>query len=108
MLCRLQQQARHPQGAQHRAGRRLRLHARRPAYRAGHDGHLDHRSAHGAPQRGQHVGTGVVQQRQSVAKGTFRYTFTIPGTYTYICQVHSNMIGRIIVTTPTPPSTSAP
>lgn len=31
-------------------------------------------------------------------KGTFRFTFTQPGTYTYVCQVHPNMRGTVIVT----------
>jgi plastocyanin len=30
--------------------------------------------------------------------GTWAYTFTTPGTYHYICQVHPNMHGTIIVT----------
>jgi plastocyanin len=28
---------------------------------------------------------------------TFRYTFTTPGTYTYICQPHPRMVGTITV-----------
>jgi len=30
--------------------------------------------------------------------GTFTYTFTRPGTYTYDCQVHPNMTGTVTVT----------
>ena len=31
-------------------------------------------------------------------KGTFSFTFTAPGTYPYICQVHPTMRGTIVVT----------
>ena len=31
-------------------------------------------------------------------KGTFRYTFTTVGTYKYMCQVHPNMRGTVVVT----------
>jgi plastocyanin len=30
--------------------------------------------------------------------GTFSYTFTTPGTYPYLCQVHPSMRGTVIVT----------
>jgi plastocyanin len=30
--------------------------------------------------------------------GTFSFTFTSPGTYPYVCQVHPNMHGTIVVT----------
>ena len=29
--------------------------------------------------------------------GTFRFTFTVPGTYTYDCQIHPSMMGTVIV-----------
>jgi plastocyanin len=35
---------------------------------------------------------------QPVGKGTFRFTFTTAGTYTYECTVHTNMTGTIVVT----------
>ncbi|SRR5579871_6357700 len=31
-------------------------------------------------------------------KGTFSFTFTTPGTYPYLCQVHPAMRGTIVVT----------
>jgi plastocyanin len=31
-------------------------------------------------------------------KGTYRFRFTAPGTYDYICQVHPNMHGTVVVT----------
>jgi plastocyanin len=31
-------------------------------------------------------------------RGTFRFTFTRPGTYAYICQVHPYMRGTVVVT----------
>ena len=30
--------------------------------------------------------------------GTYSFTFTTPGTYNYVCQVHPNMHGTVIVT----------
>ena len=30
--------------------------------------------------------------------GTFSFTFTTPGTYPYLCQVHPSMTGTIVVT----------
>ena len=30
--------------------------------------------------------------------GSFSYTFSTPGTYTYYCDVHPNMVGTIVVT----------
>jgi len=29
--------------------------------------------------------------------GTFRFTFTQAGTYTYVCQIHPNMVGTVVV-----------
>jgi plastocyanin len=43
--------------------------------------------------------------------GTFAFTFDKPGTYDYLCTVHSTeMTGQVIVLTPgqTPPATTAP
>ncbi|MDA4132985.1 MAG: hypothetical protein OK454_07655, partial [Thaumarchaeota archaeon] len=40
-----------------------------------------------------------------VAGATYTYTFTVPGSYTYICAYHNWMIGYVTVlasTTPTP------
>jgi plastocyanin len=31
-------------------------------------------------------------------KGTYSFTFTAPGTYPYVCQIHPTMRGTIIVT----------
>lgn len=31
------------------------------------------------------------------SSGTFRFTFTTAGTYTYVCQIHPNMVGTIVV-----------
>ena len=48
------------------------------------------------------------------SRGTYTYTFTKPGTYEYLCQVHQNMTGTISVTgapvepTPTPSPTVPP
>jgi plastocyanin len=33
-----------------------------------------------------------------VGRGTFRFTFTKSGTYTYECSVHTGMTGTIVVT----------
>ena len=37
-------------------------------------------------------------------KGTFRHTFTVPGTYRYFCQPHelNGMLGEVIVEPPRP------
>jgi plastocyanin len=29
---------------------------------------------------------------------SFSYTFSTPGTYTYYCDIHPNMMGTIVVT----------
>jgi plastocyanin len=29
--------------------------------------------------------------------GTFHFTFTQLGTYTYVCQIHPNMVGTVVV-----------
>jgi hypothetical protein len=33
-----------------------------------------------------------------VGRGTFKFTFTTAGTYTYECTVHTNMTGTVVVT----------
>jgi plastocyanin len=48
------------------------------------------------------------------SRGTYNYTFTQPGSYTYLCEVHGGMSGTITVTgppvtpTPTPSPTETP
>ena len=34
---------------------------------------------------------------------TYTFTFTTPGTYTYVCSIHSGMLGTISVVEPAPP-----
>jgi hypothetical protein len=31
------------------------------------------------------------------ASGTYQYTFTTPGSYSYICTLHSGMSGQVVV-----------
>jgi plastocyanin len=46
------------------------------------------------------------------SRGTYSYTFTQPGSYTYLCEVHGGMSGTITVTgtpvTPTPTPSATP
>ncbi len=37
-------------------------------------------------------------QSEVMRSGTFRHTFDTPGTYDYRCTLHSQMTGRVIVT----------
>lgn len=53
--------------------------------------------------------TGLFDSGTLAANGTYSYTFTAAGTYSYHCKLHSSMIATIIVTaattTPSMPST---
>jgi plastocyanin len=42
-----------------------------------------------------------------LSSGYYTHTFTAPGTYRYVCTIHSNMTGVVIVT-PAPATTAAP
>jgi plastocyanin len=52
--------------------------------------------------------TGVWDSGTLNAGGTFSFTFTTPGTYTYHCAFHSSMTGTIVVVGPTTPTAIAP
>jgi plastocyanin len=39
---------------------------------------------------------------------TFSHTFNTPGTFTYLCKVHSFMTGKVVVKAPGGPDTTAP
>src|SRR5437764_7756186 len=39
---------------------------------------------------------------------TFSHTFNTPGTFTYMCKVHSFMTGKVVVNGPTGPDTTPP
>lgn len=44
--------------------------------------------------------TGVFQSDILQQGDTFSYTFDEPGTYDYICSLHPNMMGQVVVTAP--------
>ena len=44
------------------------------------------------------AGPAHFESRGYQSSGTYHFTFTQPGRYTYVCQVHPNMVGTIVVT----------
>ena len=50
------------------------------------------------------VDIGGAWESQALSNGqTYSFTFTTPGTYTYVCSIHSGMLGTIVVVEPMPP-----
>ncbi|MFM2078143.1 MAG: hypothetical protein RJA49_2033 [Actinomycetota bacterium] len=51
---------------------------------------------------------GVFDSGTVNAGGSFRRTFTAPGSYSYFCDIHPNMVGVVAVSAPTPTGTLPP
>ena len=53
-------------------------------------------------------GAGAFDSGEIASGGVFEWKFKTAGTYTYRCQIHSEMVGRIEVTDPNAPTTTTP